>query len=392
MMMLVEIIFSIVSIAITVPILVLFVECCFALLPTRQRVANIDRPKITVLVPAHNEAAGIATTLKTLLLDLTTKDRLIVIADNCTDETARIARTIGATAIERNDLQRMGKGYALDYGLKFIAADPPEVVVIIDADTDVERGTIERIASLAKSSGRPIQATYLLHTPSQHSSKSALSAFGFIVKNLVRPKGLAGLGFPCLLHGTGMAFPWTAIERVSFASGNIVEDIQLALDFAVAGHPPLFCEDAKVTGFLPQQEQAAKSQRTRWEHGHLQTLQTQVPRLFVASIRQRRWDLFAMSLDLCVPPLSLLVAIWLAMMSIALILGGLGVGWIPANILGVGGMLLMLSIVLAWAKFGASELPILTLLTIPFYILWKIPIYLAFLIRPQTDWIRTKRD
>jgi cellulose synthase/poly-beta-1,6-N-acetylglucosamine synthase-like glycosyltransferase len=392
MISLIEVILSIISAAILVPILVLFVECCFAWLPTKTQVSNIDRPNITVLVPAHDEAAGIAATLKTLLSELTSKDRLIVIADNCTDETAKIARTIGATAIERNDLHRRGKGYALDYGLKFIAADPPEVVVIIDADTDIEPGTIERIASLAKSSGRPIQATYLLHTPSQHSSKSALSAFGFIVKNLVRPQGLAGMGFPCLLHGTGMAFPWAAIDKVSFASGNIVEDIQLAVDFAMAGHPPLFCLDGKVTGYLPQQEQAAKSQKTRWEHGHLRTLQTQVPRLFKAAIRQRRGDLLAMSLDLCVPPLSLLVVVWLAMMSIALILGGLGVGWVPASILGTGGILLLLSIVLAWVKFGSSELPIVTLLTVPFYVLWKIPIYVAFLIRPQIDWIRTKRD
>ena len=392
MITLIEIIFSIISMAITVPILVLFVECCCALLPTRLKVGNTDRPTIAVLVPAHNEAAGIAATLNTLRLELKSQDRLIAIADNCTDETASIARNIGATTIERNDLHRRGKGYALDYGLKFIAADPPDVVVIIDADTDVEPGTIARIASLAKSSGRPIQATYLLHTPARHSSKSALSAFAFIVKNLVRPQGLARLGCPCLLHGTGMAFPWAAIAKVDFASGNIVEDIQLALDFAVAGHPPLFCSDAKVTGVLPQQEQAAKSQRTRWEHGHLQTLQTQVPRVLTAAIRQRRWDLLAMSLDLCVPPLSLLVAIWFGMMSIASILGTLAGGWIPASILGVDGILLLLAIALAWVKFGSSELPILTLLTVPFYVLWKIPIYLAFLIRPQIDWIRTNRD
>jgi cellulose synthase/poly-beta-1,6-N-acetylglucosamine synthase-like glycosyltransferase len=389
---LIEIAFLIIAILISIPILVLFVECCLALLPTRMPLVTIERPKVTVLVPAHNEAGGIATTLKTLLLELTTRDRLIVIADNCTDETAAIARTIGATAIERQDLQRRGKGYALDYGLKFIAADPPEVVVIIDADTDVRTGTIERIATLAKSARRPIQATYLLNTPSQSSARSAVSAFGFIVKNLVRPKGLAQIGLPCLLHGTGMAFPWSAIDKVSFASGNIVEDIQLALDFAVAGHPPLFCLDSQVTGFLPEQAQAAKSQRTRWEHGHLQTLRTQVPQLFTAAIQQRRWDLVGMSLDLCVPPLSLLVSIWLAVMSISLILGASGVGWMPANLLGVGGMLLLLSIVLAWAKFGSSELSILTLLTIPCYVLWKMPIYLAFLIRPQTDWIRTDRD
>lgn len=375
-----------------VPIVVLFVECCFALLPTRRTPTTISRPEIAVLVPAHNEAAGITPTLTTLLAELTTRDRLIVIADNCTDETASIARSMGATTIERQDAQRRGKGYALDYGLKFLAADPPEVVVIIDADTHVEPDTISRIATLAKSYKRPIQATYLLETPRQQSSRDTVSAFATIVKNLVRPKGLSQLGLPCLLHGTGMAFPWSAIDKVSFASGNIVEDIQLALDFAVAGYPPLFCLDSKVTGVLPQQEQAAKSQRTRWEHGHLQTLVTKVPQLFKASVRQRRWDLLAMALDLSVPPLSLLVAIWLVVMSIAAILGGLGLGWLPASLMAVGGILLLLSIGLAWAKFASKEISILSLLSVPFYVLWKLPIYFAFLIRPQTDWVRTKRD
>jgi cellulose synthase/poly-beta-1,6-N-acetylglucosamine synthase-like glycosyltransferase len=272
-----EIALLIISVMAILPIVVLFVECCLAVLPTPRMPTQIARPKIAVLVPAHNEAEGITPTLKILLSELTTGDRLIAIADNCTDETATIARSLGVTTIERHDLQNRGKGYALDYGLKFLAADPPDVAIVIDADTDVASGTISRIATLAQYYNRPIQATYLLETPPQQNSRDAVSAFATIVKNLVRPKGLAKLGLPCLLHGTGMAFPWSAIDKVSFASGNIVEDIQLALDFAVAGYPPLFCLDARVTGVLPQQEQAAKSQRTRWEHGHLQTLVTKVP-------------------------------------------------------------------------------------------------------------------
>jgi cellulose synthase/poly-beta-1,6-N-acetylglucosamine synthase-like glycosyltransferase len=392
MKLVIEIAWLIICTIAIVPIVVLFVECCCALLPTRRLTTTISRPTIAVLVPAHNEAAGITPTLKTLLAELTTRDRLVVIADNCTDETASIARSLGVTTIERQDAQHRGKGYALDYGLKFLAADPPEVVVIIDADTDVEPGTIARIATLAKSYRRPIQATYLLETPPQQSSRDAVSAFATIVKNLVRPKGLAQLGLPCLLHGTGMAFPWSAIDKVSFASGNIVEDIQLALDFAVAGSPPLFCLDSKVTGVLPQQERAAKTQRTRWEHGHLQTLVTKVPQLFIASVRQRRWDLLAMSLDLSVPPLSLLVAIWLVVMSISICVGGWGFGWLPASLMALGGILLLLSIGLAWTKFGSQEISILSLLSVPFYVLWKLPIYFAFLIRPQRDWVRTKRD
>jgi cellulose synthase/poly-beta-1,6-N-acetylglucosamine synthase-like glycosyltransferase len=189
-----------------------------------------------------------------------------------------------------------------------------------------------------------------------------------------------------------MAFPWSAICEVSLTSSNIVEDMQLGLDLAMAGHAPLFCSDALVTGLLPQQQHAALSQRTRWEHGHLQTLLTQVSRLLGAVVRQRRFDLLAIALDLCVPPLSLLVMIWAAAMGGALLAGVLGVSWKPTVLLAMEGLLLTISIVGAWAKFGRANLPLLTLLVVPLYILWKIPLYLAFLVRPTTKWIRTERD
>jgi cellulose synthase/poly-beta-1,6-N-acetylglucosamine synthase-like glycosyltransferase len=176
-----------------------------------------------------------------------------------------------------------------------------------------------------------------------------------------------------------MAFPWSVISQAPLASGNIVEDMQLAVDLAMAGNPPVFCEQAKVIGRLPQQKSAAKSQRMRWEHGHLQTLLTQVPKLFNASVRQRRFDLLAIALDLCIPPLSLLVMMWIAVMGGALLAGALGVSWIPAIVLAIEGLLIFISIVGAWAKFGRTDLPVLTL-------------YLAFLVRPQTKWIRTARD
>ena len=132
----------------------------------------------------------------------------------------------------------------------------------------------------------------------------------FWSKTGVRPQGLDRLGFPGILTGTGMAFPWSVIQSASLASGNIVEDMQLSMDLAIAGHPTLFCPDTKVIGLLPQQAQAAKSQRTRWEHGHLQTMLTQVPRLVREALRQKRLDLLVIALDLSVPPLSLLVMIW----------------------------------------------------------------------------------
>ncbi len=393
-MIFVQITLLIISLIIIIPILVLFVECCAALLPSRTtaKATITSRPKVAVLVPAHNEASGITTTLETLLPQLTPEDRLVVIADNCTDDTATISRGLGAEVIERKDLENRGKGYALDYGLQFIATEPPEVVFVIDADCYVHQGTIDSMAKLAKACGRTIQAINLLAQPAQPSARDRVSTLAFMVNTLVRPTGLLQLGLPSPLQGTGMAFPWSVINQISLASGNIVEDMQLGVNLAIAGHTALFCLDGKVTGILPQQEGGAKNQRTRWEHGHIKTLLTQVPLLLKESVIQRRLDLLAMALDLFIPPLSLLVLMWLGVMTGALILGIWGGAWIPAIILGFVGFLMFVSIFGAWFKFGRAELPLKTLLAVPFYLLWKIPIYLAFLVRPQKEWIRTERD
>jgi len=394
MFLFIDIVLFAISIVLLIPIAVLFLECTVALLPTPSKTGatEVTQPKIAVLVPAHDEASVIGTTLETLLPQLTAQDRLVVIADNCSDETAAIARNFGATVIERQDIERRGKGYALDYGLNFLETEPPEVVVLVDADCIVEEGTLKRIASVAVSQGKPVQATYLMEQPAKPTPKDSVSALAFMVKNLVRPSGLAKLGLPGLLTGTGMAFPWSVIRQAPLASGNIVEDMQLGLDLAIAGHPTLFCPDTKVIGILPQQEAAAKGQRTRWEHGHLQTLLTQVPRLIKASFAQRRFDLLALALDLSIPPLSLLVMIWAAATAVALLAGIWGATWIPLILLAIAGLLILVSIVGAWAKFGRGEISALTLLAVPFYILWKIPLYLAFLVQRQTKWIRTDRD
>jgi cellulose synthase/poly-beta-1,6-N-acetylglucosamine synthase-like glycosyltransferase len=390
----VDIVLFVIALGLFIPIAVLFIECSAAFLPGRGETwdTGVPRPRVAVLLPAHNEASCISATIETLLPQLTDQDRLVVIADNCSDETAEIARGFGATVIERIDPVLMGKGYALDYGLRFIEADPPAVVVMADADCIVHQGAIDRIARLADAVSRPIQSTYLMERPANPGPNDAVSALAFMVKNVVRPRGLDRLGQPCLLYGTAMAFPWSVIAHAPLANSNIVEDMQLAVDLAIAGHPSVFCEEAKVTGRLPQQKSAAKSQRVRWEHGHLKTLLTQVPQLIKASLGQRRFDLLAIALDLCIPPLSLLVMMWAAIMGGALLAGALGASWIPAIFLAIQGLLILISIIGAWAKFGRADLPARTLLAVPFYILWKIPLYFAFLVRPQTKWIRTERD
>lgn len=253
-----------------------------------------------MLVPAHNEAAEIANTLASLLPQIGTQDEIVVIADNCTDETAAIARSFGVTVLERHNDQQRGKGYALDYGLQFLDNNPPEVVVTVDADCQVAQDTVNRIAWLAHAVQRPVQATYLMEQPANPGSKDIVSALAVLVKNLARPYGLSRLGFPCLLTGSGMAFPWLVIRQVSLANSKTVDDMQLSIDLAIAGYPAQYCQEGQVTGRLMKQE-FAQSQRSRWEHGHLETLLTQCPRLFVAALKQKRFALFALALELSVP-------------------------------------------------------------------------------------------
>ncbi|HAZ46740.1 MAG TPA: glycosyl transferase [Cyanobacteria bacterium UBA11369] len=393
MHLIVNIVLLVIALGIGVPIAVLWIECSAALLPDGSEKGDVggDRPRVAVLIPAHNEAEDIRGTLLTIIPQLTEVDRVIAIADNCTDQTAAIARASGALVIERINPNLRGKGYALDYALRFIKSEPPDVVVVIDADCIVHPGTIDRIARQAMALKRPVQATYLMKQKDNPGLKDSISMLAIKVKNLVRFRGLKRLGCPVLLAGSGMAFPWSAISQVCLAGSKTADDMQLAVDLSIAGYPPAFAQEAQITGRLMKQ-QAAKSQRTRWEHGHLEIILTQVPLLLKESVRQRRFDLLAIALDLCIPPLSLLVVIWTAAIGGALLAAVLEGYWIPTHFLAIEGLLIFISIVGSWAKFGYDELPALTLLAVPFYILWKIPLYLAFLIQPQTNWTRTERD
>lgn len=123
------------------PVLLLLVQVLMACLPARaQPLGNNARPQVAVLVPAHDEASLIGATLASIAPQLRPGDRLLVVADNCTDDTAQLAREAGAEVVERRDARLRGKGYALDFGVRHLASQPPEVVIVVDADCQVGEG------------------------------------------------------------------------------------------------------------------------------------------------------------------------------------------------------------------------------------------------------------
>lgn len=378
-----------------VPCLMLFAEVLFAIAQQQPKTDSrtvLNCPRLAVLIPAHNESLQIGRTLAGLQAELRPHDQLLVVADNCSDDTAAIARAAGATVVERCDDTCRGKGYALDYGFSQMKADPPEVVVLMDADCDIQPGALGLLVNCAHDLQRPVQANYLIEQPPATSLKGFVSAFAVKVKNLVRPLGLLGMGAPCLLTGTGIALPWETAIAVNVASGHITEDMKWGLDLALAGHAPTFLPNARVTSRLPGGEDAAKVQRTRWEHGQLQIMREYLPRLMGQSLRQRRVDLLALALELSILPLSLLVMSWTGITALTLGFAWISQIWLPSYIALAAGVALLGGVILAWYNYGRSDLSLRQLAMIPLYILWKIPLYIAFLIRPEQRWVRTQRD
>jgi cellulose synthase/poly-beta-1,6-N-acetylglucosamine synthase-like glycosyltransferase len=353
---------------------------------------DLARPRTTVLIPAHNEEGEIAKTIESLRDNLQSSDRLIVIADNCSDRTAAAARQAGAFVLERTDAVLKGKGYALDYGLQFLAQDPPEIVVFIDADCTVSPGSIGVLAQKAWRLQRPVQSTYLMEQPTDATLRDQISAFALTLKNLVRPLGMKALGWPCLLTGSGMALPWALLAPISLAGNRNADDMQLTVDLALEGASPVYEPRSQVMGRLMQSEDAY-SQRTRWEHGHLRMILTQVPRLLKAMAIQRRLDLLILACDMAIPPLSLFILLWVGLVFLNLGALSLGVST-PLNftLSVLAGLPIILGVGTAWHRFGRNLLPSQNWKEIPKYLLWKAPIYLNFMTRPQTRWLKTERD
>src|SRR5438105_4024860 len=236
------------AVLLAVPSAVFAVEICAAVfLPhriDRSQAMAARRARIAVLIPAHNEARGLLATLNDIKPQLHPSDRLLVVADNCTDETATIAASAAAEVVVRSDLTKIGKGYALDWGLNYLALNPPEIVIMIDADCRLAEDVIDRLASVCEQSQRPVQSLYLMVASEGSPINHQVAEFAWRVRNWVRPLGLMALSLPCQLMGSGMAFPWTLIRSVELSSGHIVEDLRLGLDLANSGCAPIFCPSA----------------------------------------------------------------------------------------------------------------------------------------------------
>ncbi len=345
-----------------------------------------------IIIPAHDEELVIENTLRDLLKKIDANTRVLVVADNCTDRTAEMARIFDVDVIERKNPDERGKGYALEFGIRHLKSNPPNVVVIFDADCRADDNTINVIAHKAYTLDRPVQALDIMENSEQPTLKQKVLEFAFYVKNYVRPLGLSAFKIPCQLMGTGMAFPWKLLLKVDISNGNIVEDMKLGSDLVSMNKGAYFCPSVAVRSIFPTQDNALKGQKTRWEHGHIETIFSHAIPLFFKGIISFRPKVSLFALDLAIFPLSLLA---IMLLLITALCGIMDYYTQTSNYLSWSLFLLlsfMLSAFYAWLVYGRKILSFPELITIPLYILGKIPIYLKLLINREKKWSRTDRD
>lgn len=384
----------IVFIILAIPVMVFSIQILFAVLPGfKLRKIESSLANVAVLIPAHNEAKGIQETLRSIQAQATEHTRIVVIADNCVDNTAGLARAMGVEAIERQNKDLRGKGYALDYGIQFLKQNPPEILVIFDADCQISKDCISALAQAVTLHKRAVQGLYLIQSTAEAKVPTRLSEFAYVVKSWTRALGFYRLGMPMLLMGSGMAFPWKQIADANLAHGSIVEDMKLGIDLTNQRLAPKFCPEAFVSSLFPEHSEGEQSQRKRWEHGHLGMIAQEGLPLLWRGIKDFDIQMIAMALDLCVPPLALLFLLAFVFASIsasiALMTGQLlPWGW------GVLLFVIFNSFVLtAWLKHGRNILSMKALLTFaPVYAFRKIKLYFGFFVNRQVEWVKSRKD
>ena len=376
------------------PTVLLLCECVAgAFAPRPARPAPTKRTaRVAVVIPAHDEAAGIGATLDGVLAQISDGDRVVVVADNCADATAAVARDHGAEVVERMDPQRCGKGYALALGFARVLEDPEvSVVIVVDADCRLTEVTIDHLADAALRLGRPIQADNVVECRAD-DPLARLSVFAFRLRNRLRPRGLARLGGPCHLAGTGMAFLRRHLRDAPHMCGHLAEDLALGVELALSGHVPAFCEDAGVRSDLSPTRDGREMQRRRWERGHLITLGTTVPRMILGAVRRRSPQLGLGAMDLGIPPLSAHVALLLTGFGASAVAMALGMSAVPAALWAGELTMVGVSVGVGYLAVGRDVLHPKDLPAISLYLATRLFSHVRWTVdRKSSVWLRAKR-
>jgi 1,2-diacylglycerol 3-beta-glucosyltransferase len=354
--------------------------------------------RFAVLIPAHNEEFTIAPTI-TSLLELEYPAQhfdVVVIADNCTDRTADVARKSGTIVYERTNAELRGKGHALRWCFDRLlsGSDQYDAFVVIDADSVVSANFLTVMNHYLERGDTVIQASDLVK-PQPGAWSSEMTRLGFTLYNYARPLGRRVIGCSTGLRGNGMCFAADVLRSHPWEAYTRTEDLEFGLSLLLAGIPVAFAPQAFVLATMPQNPQLAESQRARWEHGRFPVIRTFGPILLNKTLRHGSFRSLDAFIDLITPPLINLMAIVLGILlfTLALLFSGV-VSMLPFAYIWTSMFLLgFFHMLIGLYASGADRSLYKALFHLPRYIAWKALLYLKLVRHGETrEWIRTERE
>jgi 1,2-diacylglycerol 3-beta-glucosyltransferase len=328
--------------------------------------------RFTVVVPAHNEELGIAATVDSLFAQDYDRSNVVVlvVADNCSDSTAAVARRAGATVTERNDSTRRGKGYALEHAFALVLRDDwSDAVVVIDADTTVSRNMLSAFAARIAAGAVAVQADYQVAN-AEVNWRTRLMKIAFTAFHEVRSRGRALLGVSSGLRGNGMCFTRSTLLAVPHDAFSVVEDLEYGIRLGRSGIIVQYAAEAVVLAEMPSESKQAASQRQRWEGGRASIRRSHGPRLVTDAVRSRNKVLLDLAADVYVPPLGQLAAATVAGAVVSGVATG-GKGRSPQLFLLALGAI-GAHVARGWQLSGTGVRGLMDLARAPWLVAWKL--------------------
>lgn len=353
--------------------------------------------KFAIVVPAHNEEKIITKTIYSLsgLIYPKKNYEVFVIADNCTDNTAKVARSLGVTVLERTNRDKTGKGYALRWAFDKILAnkDAFDAIIVVDADSLISGNYLDVMNYYLEQGSRVIQSSDLV-LPDPGNWSVEATRIGFLLYNYVKPLGRKVLNLNMGLRGNGMCFREDVLREVPWKAWSLIEDVEYGLILLLNGEKIDFAPEATVLAQMPVEAKNAESQRSRWEIGRFAIIKTYTAKFLAKAIKKRSASYFDVFLELITPPFVNIMLMITAILSIAAFLWFLEL--LPVLHILLWGLLLIIGIAYFFVGLyvsGADKNLYKSLLRIPYFIFWKMKLYLnVFKKGKAKEWVRTERD
>ena len=347
-----------------------------------------------IIVPAHNEEVLLGNLLESISALTYPKEQYTVhvVADNCTDKTAELARAYdGVQVYERFDEVKRGKGFALEWIFQKLEQKHLiyDAYVIIDADSVVEPAFLRFMAKEIACGARALQAHYTVLNMTESPSAS-LRWIAFALQAHLRPLSRSRLGGSSTLTGNGMCFSRALLERHPWRAFSLSEDYEYYLTLVRHGERVHYVPEAVVHSHMPTTFRGMRTQDIRWESGGGGMTVWQTTReLLRAGLQLHSFACFEAVMELLAPPLSFMMG-WCILMLIGSLLL-----WFPLaivlSLLLIGGLIFYVGT--AFYLLRPPPLVYRALLYAPGFMLWKLWVLLVLSRSKKhtSEWIRTSR-